>query len=104
MFTSRKLALLGCTLCLTTGAAFFLAPVPALAVDLQQTMTFTIQPENLSAALVDFSRQANIQVMWGDLDLKDRKSPGLKGQYTIAQAMDLLLAGSGLSFKDAGPN
>lgn len=102
MFKSRNLA--RNAFCLTAIAAALTAPTQALAVDLQRTLSFAIRPEELSAALVDFSRQAKIQVMWGGLDLKDRKSSGLHGQYSIAQAMNLLLAGSGLSFKDAGPN
>ncbi|HEX4597495.1 MAG TPA: TonB-dependent receptor [Burkholderiaceae bacterium] len=80
------------------------APTGARAVDLDQRVVFDIQPQNLVSALIDFSRQSDLQVMSAGSDLKDRRTPGVHGQYAIGEALDLLLAGSGLSYKAAGPS
>jgi iron complex outermembrane receptor protein len=80
------------------------APTVAGAVNMDQRVVFDIEPQNLVSALIDFSRQADLQVMSASSDLKDRRAPGVHGQYAIGKALDLLLAGSGLSYKAAGPS
>ena len=89
---------------LVATAVTLVAPTPARAVDLDQQVVFTIEPQKLVLALIDFSRQANLQVMSDGLDVKDRRAPGVHGRYAVGKALDLLLAGSGLSYKAAGPN
>jgi len=79
-------------------------PQLARAVDFNKPMTFTIQPQPLVAALIDFSRQAQVQVMSAGVDLKGHQAPGISGRYAIGKALDVLLAGSGLTYKAAGPN
>jgi len=76
----------------------------ANAPDFDQKVNFAIQPQLLVSALIEFSRQAQIQVMSPGIDLKDRRAPGLSGSYSIRKALDLLLAGSGLSYRPTGPN
>lgn len=80
------------------------APTGAGAVDLNQRVAFDIQPQNLVSALIDFSRQSDLQVMSDGSDLRHRRAPGVHGQYAVGKALDLLLAGSGLSYKAAGPS
>jgi iron complex outermembrane receptor protein len=79
-------------------------PAVACAVDLGHRVVFDIAPQNLASALIDFSRQADLQVMSAGPDLKDRRAPGVRGSYAVGKALDLLLAGSGLSYKAAGPS
>jgi iron complex outermembrane recepter protein len=90
---------------LLVATAFTLvAATPARAVNLDQQVVFAIEPQNLGSALIDFSGQTNLQVMSDGSAVKDRQAPGVHGRYAIGQALDLLLAGSGLSYKAAGPN
>jgi iron complex outermembrane receptor protein len=89
---------------LVATAVTLISPTVARAVDLDQQVVFTIEPQKLVLALIDFSRQANLQVMSDSSDVKDRPAPGVHGRYAIGKALDLLLAGSGLSYKAAGPN
>lgn len=79
-------------------------PTVARAVDLDHRVVFDIAPQNLASALIDFSRQADLQVMSAGPPLKDRQAPGVHGSYAIGKALDLLLTGSGLSYKAAGPS
>jgi len=79
-------------------------PTVARAVDLDHRVVFDIAPQNLASALIDFSRQADLQVMSAGPDLKDRRAPGVHGSYAIGRALDLILTGSGLSYKAAGPS
>jgi iron complex outermembrane recepter protein len=85
-------------------AATLVAPTVAGAVDLDHRVVFDIQPQNLVSALIDFSRQTDLQVMSAGSDVKDHRAPGVHGSYAIGKALDLLLAGSGLSYKAAGPS
>lgn len=85
-------------------AVALVVPTVARAVDLDHPVVFDIAPQNLASALIDFSRQADLQVMSAGPDLKDRRAPGVHGSYAIGKALDLLLTGSGLSYKAAGPS
>ena len=85
-------------------AVCLVVPAVACAVDLDHRVVFDIAPQNLASALIDFSRQTDLQVMSAGPDLKDRRAPGVHGNYAIGTALDLLLTGSGLSYKAAGPS
>src|SRR5262249_39927713 len=43
-------------------------------------------------------------VMSSDSDLAERQTPGLKGRYTIRDALDRLLAGTDLGYSSVGAN
>jgi iron complex outermembrane receptor protein len=88
---------------LGTGIAL-LAPTAARAMDLDQRTVFHIAPQPLDSALLDFSEQADVQVMSAGSDLKDRRTPGVQGKYAVGKALTLLLTGSGLSYRAAGPS
>jgi len=100
-----KLTVWGRAWCLLVAMiAVFAAPQAAWAMDFDQSVTLAIQPQPLVSALNAFSQQARVQVMSAGVDLKDRQAPGIDGSYAIGKALDLLLAGSGLTYKEAGPN
>ncbi len=59
---------------------------------------FDIEPQSLSSALASFARQSGLQLVYYS-ELTDRqRSPALKGDFTIDDALSRLLAGSGLAF------
>lgn len=76
------------------GGVFFRAGDTAYAAD--PTYRFDIPPETLSQALTDFSQAAALQIIYSESIVKGRKTPGLHGSYTAAEALDTLLAGTDL--------
>src|SRR6218665_2020929 len=57
--------------------------------------TFQIAPQPLSAALTLFGQQSGLQVSVSAA-ANDVVSPGVSGRMSAAEALDVLLAGSGL--------
>jgi iron complex outermembrane receptor protein len=72
----------------------FLRIGTAGAADL--TYRFDIPSEPLSEALTDFSQVAAQQIIYSEGLVKGRKTPGLHGSYTAAEALNALLAGTNL--------
>jgi outer membrane receptor protein involved in Fe transport len=70
----------------------------ASATDLAQVVEFHIDPQRLSTALLQFSRQANVQIVVGP-EAGDRRSAGLTGRRTIGQALTTLLNGTSLVYR-----
>ena len=71
---------------------------PARAVDLTQQVSFSIPPQRLATALLEFSHQARVQIVVGP-EVGERKTTGVSGMYSIGDALSALLDGSSLSFK-----
>lgn len=57
---------------------------------------YRIAPGALGQVLNRFAREAGLTLSYGADLGRDRQSPGLDGRYTVTQALDTLLAGSGL--------
>lgn len=77
--------------------------IAALAVDLERKVDFNIPAQTLSAALIQFSHQAKIQVVISD-DISQQTTQGITGARTIRQALQQLLAVAGLSYRVVGDN
>jgi len=85
---------------LTVGVALMgSVPSHAVAADLDSRYAFAIPSQSVSAALLTFSEQAKIQVMTASADLAGITSPGVSGDHTAREALDALLAGTGLKFR-----
>ncbi len=97
------------------AAAIVLSMSPALSAQAQeasgerepasrkeQTYAFDISPQALPQALVDFSSVTGIQVLYTENSASDHIVPELEGEYTAADALRELLAGSGLSMRFTG--
>ncbi|MFT3791960.1 MAG: TonB-dependent receptor [Rudaea sp.] len=65
---------------------------------------FSIPPQSLASALIEFSRQANVQVLTSGANLESAKSPGVNGKLAPAAALNKLLEGTAFTpeFTDAG--
>lgn len=63
-----------------------------------EAMELRIAAQPLDQALQEFSRQTGIQVIFFSSLTSGIQSPGVTGKYTVAAALEQLLAGSGLSF------
>src|SRR5262245_59399997 len=88
---------------ISLGAAVLLAS-RAHALDLSTQVAFEIPPQALASALIEFSKQTQLQVMSQGVDLALRKAPGVKGTYSISEALDQLLEGTNLRYSTTGPN
>jgi iron complex outermembrane receptor protein len=70
----------------------------ASAIDLAKVVEFHIVPQRLSTALLEFSHQANVQIVVGP-EVGDRRSVGLSGQHSIGEALTTLLDGTALIYR-----
>jgi hypothetical protein len=61
-----------------------------------------IQAAPLSSALIQLSAQAGVQVAASDTDVSHLQADPLKGDYTLAEALQRLLAHTGLTFSPVG--
>lgn len=63
---------------------------------------FDIPGQSLLAALNEFGSQTGMQVATGAADINALASRGVRGEYTLQQALDILLDGSGLESRIDG--
>ncbi len=83
-------------------AALMLYAVLCGAVDLNRQVDFAISAQKLDVALMEFSRQAKVQVIASTEQLRNLSTGGVTGNLTISSALKKLLANSGLVFKTVG--
>ena len=72
-----------------------------LAIDLERKVDFDIPAQSLSAALIQFSHQAKIQVISSD-DMSQQRTQGITGPHTIREALKQLLGAAGLGYRVVG--
>ena len=60
---------------------------------------FNIDPQPLESAIIKFSKQAEIQILASSTELDGVRSSGVKGRHRIDEALQALLARTGLSYK-----
>lgn len=58
-----------------------------------------IDSQSLGSALQEFARQSGVQIIFFSQVTEGFRSPALDGQYTLANALQMLLAGSNLTFR-----
>jgi iron complex outermembrane receptor protein len=84
-------------------AGVLLACQGAIAsVDLSRVIRFDIPAQGLGAALLEFSRQAQVQIIVESRLAESLSTPSLNGEYARARALTMLLDGSGLTFRAVG--
>jgi iron complex outermembrane recepter protein len=64
---------------------------------------FKVGAQPLAGALREFSAQSGIQFAYRAEDVEGLRSPGVQGAHAPEQALVLLLAGTGLTFRFSGP-
>jgi len=89
-FYTHSLALRALAVSLATVAAV----QPVYAQD--QTYSFDIPAQDLDSALKEFARVSGQQVVFNSRDARGKTAPALKGSYSVREALDVLLRGSGL--------
>src|SRR5882724_6030857 len=69
-----------------------------------QTRTYNISAQTLGTALQEFAAQAGLQLLFSESDVAGMRTGGLQGRFTKDQALERLLAGSGLAFEFPKPD
>ncbi len=89
-----------CVLLLSAwAAAEFAIPAHAAGPPQARTVRVDIEPSSLESALLQLSRQANVQLVVASDVVKGISSAGLEGEYSLEQALDRLLGESGLIYR-----
>jgi iron complex outermembrane receptor protein len=78
--------------------AFLLLPTEVHA-GLAREADFDIAPQPLESAVIKFSKQAEIQILASSTELDGIESSGVKGRHRIDEALQALLARTGMSYK-----
>lgn len=89
-----------CMLALTAAAN----ADPAGAGPLTRTAQFNIEAQSLATALIEFSRQAGVQILSPATRVRQLTTQGVHGRMSLAAALDELLRGTRLRFHAAGAN
>ena len=71
----------------------------ARAQTAQPVRHFDIPAQALAPALTAFARQADVTLLSSASAVAGLRAPGVRGDFTVAQALGLLLKGTGLSFQ-----
>jgi len=79
-------------------------PVNAFAFTPSRYVYFSIEAQSLRSALLEFSKQSGIQLIYVAKEKNGRISPPLTGNHTIRQALKLLLGGSGFEYEFSEEN
>lgn len=106
---SFKLALLASAvaagLCGTFAAHAAEAVNPAQASAAQaRQVSLDLPAQSLDQTLTQFADQAGLHLLFTTSDVAGLDSPGLRGSYSIEQALQQLLAGSGMSWQFSDTN
>ena len=84
---------------LVAGIILGLVLVPAAFAKTSQDIQFAIDERLLAPALIQFSQQSGIAIAFSDRLTGDLGAPPVVGTLSSAQALDLLLADSGLGWQ-----
>jgi iron complex outermembrane receptor protein len=98
--TPRPLRRLPSPLAAAVAAALAAGHVPAVRAQpgtAPATAAIHIAAQPLGQALNELARQARLQMTFAAAEVAGRSAPAVSGQLTVAQALDALLAGSGLA-------
>lgn len=84
---------------------FLAIPIRAIADEQtpETTIEFDIPQQRADLALTQFAEQANLTLLFPFEGVRDRTANALTGEYTLDEAIEVLLAGTGLTptFKNA---
>lgn len=93
-----------CTLLALGSGALASAPATAYATPQAEAATASVFEVNVnaqgtSAALLQLAEQTNTQIIFSPDLTRDKRSNALQGNYSVAQALEQLLEGTGLNFE-----
>ena len=91
---------------LAVAISMALTSSPALAQQIQNSSTqqVSLSSQNLDQALIQWANTYNTQLVVDQSIVKGLQAPTVSGKYTARQALNLLLAGSGLQVLESNGN
>lgn len=101
MISSRMRASLRCALLLSCAALAAGAPRAHAAGPAAETLSFDIPSEDLGLAISQAARQAGREIVFSANLTRGRRAPALRGRMSLDQALDRLLAGSGVRRRES---
>jgi hypothetical protein len=90
---------------MVAAAVFALSALPlesALAANSKTTFAVDIDPQPLEAALVELCKQGHLQLVISAGSLPVRMAAAVHGSIALGAALDVLLRGTGLTYKFVG--
>lgn len=87
---------------LLAGAAVVAVATPCAAR--AQSVAFNIEPQALAGGLQEFARQTDREILYAPELVANRRTGGVSGSFTPEAAMQRLLAGTNLTFRQTGGN
>jgi outer-membrane receptor for ferric coprogen and ferric-rhodotorulic acid len=90
-------------LCICVIAIFWMPRLAGAPSGEPATYNFKIDGQPLGTALQEFAKQSGVQIIFFSQVTEGIKAPTLSGTYTIAGALQILLAGSHLTFRVINP-
>lgn len=94
-----------CGRALAVIAALAILPSALFGADAtSREVNFNIKAQPLASALIEFSKQSQLQIMSQIVDLSQRQVSGVSGRHTIAEALSQLLNNTGLGYASTAPN
>src|SRR5690349_6595168 len=85
-------------------AAASLGAAPPENVALSRIVKVHIEAQSLSTALIEFSKQAGVQVVTPAIKVNNLETRGVQGKMPLSVALTKLLQGTKLGFHTAGAN
>lgn len=76
-----------------------LVGVPAWAQTLARLQVYQLPRQPLEQSLAQLATVSNLQILMAPQMLRGKTAPALSGRYSVAEALQQLLAGSGLSYR-----
>jgi len=76
------------------------AATPAMAQG--RTVSLDVGAQSLATALNRIGRQTGTEIIFAPATVRGMRAPALRGQFTVEQALDRLLSGSGLRYRRTG--
>ena len=71
----------------------------ATATQVQNRLTFDIPPGTLESVLIPFQKVSGLEVIIPDAAMRPIASPGVKGRYSLDQALREILRDTGISYR-----
>ncbi len=97
-FSQYRVAKSAHSLLRRAAPAVLAALLPQIAYAQEKTITFSIDSQPLPAALLDLGRQADLSVLAPTSLVSGKTAPDVRGQLSVAAALERLLEGSGLTY------
>lgn len=100
---SKRLLLSSALTAFMFGSAHTASAAQPAAAPAEQRMMFSLPAGALDKSLLGLARQSHLRIMFASALVAGRTAPAIQGQLTVQEALDRLLAGTGLEAQRPRP-